>query len=247
MTRERLEVLSFESLKKLAQQEGIDVPEDVEKILLVDLIFEVLAEKKEEREQHNNNPVRVQQKKFDVSLSEELDDDSEMDVNSLPERYNETRIVLMFRDPFWAFVYWDIQGGLLKTVKKEFDAESVFLRVIRLAGPEFDKQDPRDLPGRSFNIPINSDDSSWYINIPEQDCWYCVELVFQGRQQEAIIGRSNVIRVPRAVIFENLLLRDGTPMDTILSLSGVEKLDMPIPVIKNPRRISSINEETFLH
>jgi hypothetical protein len=27
----------------------------------------------------------------------------------------------------------------------------------------------------------------------------------------------------------------------------VEKLDMPIPVIKNPRRISSINEETFLH
>ena len=40
---------------------------------------------------------------------------------------------------------------------------------------------------------------------------------------------------------------DGTPLDSILSLSGVEKLDVSSPIKTNPRRISFIDEETFLH
>jgi hypothetical protein len=144
-------------------------------------------------------------------------------------------------------VYWDIQGGILKTVKKEYDAETAFLRVIRLNGPALDQHEIRNHTGHSFTIPINSNDSSWYINIPEQDAFYCVELVFRGKHREKIIGRSNVIWVPRVVFFENLLLRDGTPLDSILSLSGVEKVDVSAPIQTIPRRISSINEETFLH
>ena len=245
MTRERLEALSMESLVKIANQEGIDVPDDVEKILLVDLIFEVLEEKKEERDALNNNPVRVQQKKYDLSLSEEIEEDDKPEDLALPEKYCETRVILLLRDPYWAFVYWDVKGGVLKAVKKENDADTVFLRVLRLWDdyPRF--ADPKDALVDSFEIPIQSNDSSWYINIPEQDGYYCVELCCRGKTVEKVIGRSNIIRVPNVVTLENVLMKDGTPLDLILSLSGVEKLDVSAPARTIPQRISTFDEDRF--
>jgi len=49
MNRERLEALTDEALRKLAALEGLDVPDDVERILLIDALLEVLEEKQEEQ------------------------------------------------------------------------------------------------------------------------------------------------------------------------------------------------------
>jgi len=245
MTRERLEALPFESLAKIANQEGIDVPDDVERVLLVDLILEVLEEKKEEREARNNNPVRIQQKKYDLSLSEEIEDDNTPEDISIAERYFETRVVLMLRDPYWAFVYWDVKGGTLKAVKKENDADTVFLRILRLWEdyPRF--ADPKDALVDSFEIPVQSHAASWYINIPEQAAYYCVELCCRGKNSEKVIGRSNIVRVPRTVSLEKVLSDYCTPLDLILSLSGVEKLDVSAPARTIPQRISTFDEDRF--
>jgi len=247
MTRERLESLTFESLTKVARLEGIEVPADVERILLIDLILEVMEDNKEDHEARNNNAIRLQQKKYDLSFSEELDSHSDIEEYVLPDKYNESRIVFMLRDPYWAFAYWDVKGGALRAAKKEYDADTALLRLLRLKNPP--------APGKggghgilaAFDIPIGSNDSSWYVNLPEQDSIYCVELVVQGKNTETIIGRSNIIRVPHAVYLENLVVRDGTPMDSILALSGVEKLDVSGPAKSIPQRISSLNEDSFLH
>lgn len=247
MTRERLDALSFESLRKVARQEGIEVPADVEKILLIDLILEVMEDNKEDQEARNNNTVRLQQKKYDLSFSEDLEAPPGTDEYILPDKYNESRIVLMLRDPYWAFAYWDVKGGALRTAKKEYDADTALLRLLRLKNPSSPGNRGRQGILASFDIPIGSNDSSWYVNLPEQDSFYCVELVVQGKNTEKIIGRSNVIRVPNAVFLENLVVKDGTPMDTILALSGVEKLDVSGPAQSIPQRISSLNENSFLN
>ena len=246
MTRERLEALSFESLIKVAKQEGINVPADVEKILLIDLLLEIFEDKQEDRETRNNNPVRVQQKKYDVSFSEDFGESLSPEEYILPERYNTTRIIMMLRDPYWAFVYWDIKGGGIRTVKKEYEADTALLRVLRLKNPSAGGVGGKPGVLDSYDIPIGSNDSSWYVNIPEQDAYYCVELVFQGKNLEKVIGRSNTVRIPRAVNIEDLIQKDGTPLDTILSLSGVENLDVFAPKKTIPQRINSLHEESFL-
>jgi hypothetical protein len=244
MTRERLEALPFESLKKVAEQEGIDVPDDVEKILLIDLLLEIYEDKKQDRESRNNNPVRIQQKKYDVSFSEDFGLAENSGDCGLPERYNAMRVVMMLRDPYWAFVYWDVKGESLRAMKKEYEADTALLRVLRLRSGTADAAPGSVL--EAYDIPLGPDDSSWYVNIPEQDSFYCVELVFQGRNAEKVIGRSNTIRVPRGVTREDLALKDGTPLDTILSLSGVENLDVFAPKKTIPQRISTLHEDGFL-
>ncbi|MDR1932128.1 MAG: DUF4912 domain-containing protein [Spirochaetales bacterium] len=218
--RERLEALSEPALRDLAKKEGIEVPADVAKILLVDLLFEVLEDKLEERESQNNDSVRFLQLKYDLSYIEEIRENSGRD-DFFPEHYNSTRIVLMQRDPFWAFVYWDIKGGTLRHIKKEHNADTIALRVLRVKKPEAGGAVPAVLD--SFDIPIGVNDSSRYINIPEQDAFYCVSLILQGQTWEKTLITSNIVCVPAAVVADSFAAND------IIVLSEVDKLDVARP------------------
>lgn len=244
MTRKRLEALSFDSLKAVAAREGIDVPDGVEKILLIDLLLEIAEDRKEEQESRNNNPVRVQQKKYDVSLSRDYDLLPNPDDGILPEGYNTNRIVMLLRDPSWAYVYWDVKGGTLQAAAEEIGAQGALLRVLRFANEGGDVAPGK--PADSYDIPLGPEDTGWYVNIPDQDSFYRVELALQGENSEKILVRSNLVRVPRAVTKEDLSFRDGTPLNMILTLSGVENLDVFTPKRSIPQRINSLHEDSFL-
>lgn len=244
MTRRRLETLSFESLKAIAAREGIDVPDGVERILVIDLLLEIAEDRKEEQDSRNNNPVRIQKKKYDVSLNKDFVQIQDGDDSNLPENYNTNRIVMLLRDPSWGYVYWDVKGGSLGAALEDLRGEQALLRVLR-----FKNDGKKKAPGKlldSYDIPLGPEDRGWYINNPNQDSFYQVELVIQGEDCEHVLVRSNLVRVPRAVTKEDLSLRDGTPLDMILSLSGVENLDVFAPKKTIPQRISSLQEDGFL-
>ncbi|MCL1818429.1 MAG: DUF4912 domain-containing protein [Spirochaetaceae bacterium] len=240
--RERLAALSDGSLRDLARKEGLEAPQDVARILLIDLLLEVLEEEYKEENSQNNDSVRIQQIKYDLPYSEK--NRKENGEAAFPERYNDTRLVLLLRDPFWAFAYWDIRGGTLKSVKKENEAETVVLRVLRLKGspPE---------PGSivdSFDIPLGLADSSRYINIPRQDALYRAVLVLQGKTWEKQLVASNTVQVPAALCTDESLASD------IVVLSEIGKLDIAQPGESNvpdpqqaiPQRISSQETAQFL-
>jgi hypothetical protein len=239
--------LSDSSLKTLAKKEGIEVPADVERILLIDLLLEFLEDSFEELDSQDNDSVRLQRKKYDLSYFEEFEEGGGTGAVLFPERYNDMRIVLMLRDPFWAFVYWDIRGGTLKSVKKEHEADNVVLRVLRVKKP---KQGRAPLPVvlDSFDVPIDPGDSSRYITIPQQDAFYCVALVLQGKTWEKPLTRSNIVCVPAAKSLETLL------RDDMIALSEAQKLDvaqpeeaaLAEPLQSIPQRISSPKTEQFL-
>jgi hypothetical protein len=242
--RERLEALPDEALRELAKKESIEVPPDVAKVLLIDLLLEVLGDEFEEQDSQNNDSVRLQRIKYKLSYIEKIGETGAGPV--FPGHYNEMRIVLMLRDPFWAFAYWDVKGGNLKFIKKEHDAENIVLRVLRVKGAAADGAVRTVLD--SFDIPLGTSDLSWYINIPEQNAFYCASLVLQGKTWEKPLITSNMVRVPAALCADSLAAGD------IAALSEVDKLDVAQPDEYGapgsqrsiPQRISSPETAQFL-
>ncbi len=242
MNRERLEALTDEALRKLAALEGLDVPDDVERILLIDAILEVLEEKQEEQELQNNNLMQVSQKKYDLTL---LDIESIPEENietMLPVSYHETKIQFLLRDPYWAYVYWDVKGGSLSALKRELEAEKVVLRVLRHRsmpkGAQYSSSEVVD----SFDIDLGCKDYSWYVNLPVQDTYYSVELVFTSKQHELIVSQSEVQYVPPVYSFEELLNSSDTQQNSLYLLMELDKLDILYTKPTMPDRLGLSDE-----
>jgi hypothetical protein len=121
----------------------------------------------------------------------------------LPARYNETRLVLMVRDPEWLYVYWDIADAdrdALRMAPGRF-SESL---VVRL----HDITDVEDFNGINsiswYELPVGRSQAySWYVHLPQSDREWCGELGVLNDQGEFIqICRSNRVRTPRNFISE---------------------------------------------
>ncbi|MCK4542285.1 MAG: DUF4912 domain-containing protein [Spirochaetales bacterium] len=192
MTKERLQSLSHESLLEIALREGIQSPHDLVKELLIDQILEAMEEDRTERQHLNNTAMRVKEKKYDIIRDEELEAQEKTNY-PLPELYNETRVVLLLRDPEWAYAYWDLKEADIAIIQDEFSPHQLYLRVYELDEPAFRPD------ADYFDIPIKNNDSNWYINLPRQGMSYSLELIFQTETKEKILCRSNIITSPKEI------------------------------------------------
>lgn len=218
MTRERLSALSDQNLIALAKREGICIDETAltgaHREELIDEILEALEEDRAERLAVNNSAMRSKSHKYDIFMDEELEC-REGEIFGIPERYNETRIVLMLRDPLWAFAYWDIQDVRLAALQEEPFYEGLFLRVY-----EFSSAIPsRDHVIDYFDIPVRESDDSWYISLPKPGGFFCVDLRCKSLHGESLLCRSNMIKSPLGYIAENKedLLSSPDQMKVLLS------------------------------
>jgi hypothetical protein len=184
MTRERLQTMPLEELAALARSNGLEPGEDLPQKELIELLLEGYQELRQEREEGNNPSVRVEEAKFEAG-EEEAPEASGTGQPSIPERYNETRAVLMVRDPHWAYAYWDVEESQAARARKDEAFEQLVLRVQDLE------------PGSCFDIPIQWSDSSWYIYLPNQDADYLLELGYLAGGKFRLLARSNRIRTPR--------------------------------------------------
>ena len=117
MDRGTLAEASYEALLRVADRFGVDVPDDVSRDELEDLVFEAATEYREEHHRGNNHSVRVEEAKYHNREDDEFAVESDEDIE-LPDTYNETRIVLLLRDPSWAFAYWDLQLAELDAFRR---------------------------------------------------------------------------------------------------------------------------------
>ena len=187
MTRERLQTLPLEELAALARSTGLEPAENLAAEELIELVLESCQERRQEREEGNNPSVRVEEAKFEVG-EEEDPPAAGAEGPDIPPRYNETRAVLMVRDPHWAYAYWDVEDTLAARVRRDAGFEQLVLRVQDLQ------------PASSFDIPIQWSDSSWYIYLPNQDADYLLELGYLASGKFRLLARSNQVRTPRESI-----------------------------------------------
>ena len=238
MTKERLAGLSLESLNQLAQRRGIRLPEDADRSTLIEQILEVEEEERIDRLSEDNMAMKVEEKKFDTNPEEDITPE-EGDEYSLPESYNETRLVLLLRDPYWAFAYWDIEQAELEKLRTESGGE-LFLRVFETSGSDTAAQ----FRGEFFDIPVTLEDKSWYINLPRCGINFFVQLATRNRDGVEVLCISNLVRSPRM----SLVTQDSQEFETleeILVATGIVRQDESNSGI--PQRIISLLDTQYLH
>lgn len=122
----------------------------------------------------------------------------------LPSSYGVDRLVLLARDPYWLYAYWEITA----TKQEEFSAaygptawvsSQPVLRVYDVT---------KTAPGEQkvnlyMDIRINEEADNWHINVGEPDHTFFVDL---GRRlpdgRFVPLLRSNIVTTPRASLSE---------------------------------------------
>ncbi len=204
INRGYLETLSFSDLAKLADEYGVEVPEDLDRRILIGEILELAQENSSDS---SNNMI--------ISSGE----GSCQDI-SLPKTYNETQISCVLRNPVWAFVFWDVSETDLNMLRQVSDLK-IGLRVCILASKD-------DLtPQEAFEIEIPKGVNEQYVFLPPNKDFMRVELVYSSGAGREVLAFSSVIAIPKCSL-EASNCEPWTQKDfpEIVKLSGIEKLLM---------------------
>ena len=173
LTRAYLETLSFSDLVTLADNYGIDVPENLDRSFLIGELIEV-SEEFDRNEEESEMIVADEE----LVVSEEP--------NKLPEFYNSTEVEVLLRNPAWAFVYWNISESDIQTLSKGFITQ-LMLRVCSFS--EKDQQNPDD----AFNIQISMNDREQYVLLPAGKQFFRIDLLCSIDDVVDILASSNII------------------------------------------------------
>jgi len=202
MTEERLHTFPLKELKKIADEVGVEITGPGRETIkdrqaIIALILEAYRETESEREEQNNLPIKAEEKKYGITRDSEVYRCEKYEY-PIPAGYDEIKVVLMVRDPHWAFAYWDIKKAEAREIKSYSDFESLLLRVYEVDSEELSYSDT----GGSFDIPIQFTDNSWYIYLPDADRSYFLELSFRSGGRYQVLTRSNIIITPRETMSE---------------------------------------------
>lgn len=110
----------------------------------------------------------------------------------LPGGYGDSRIVLMPRDPQWAYTYWDVPNSHKEQLRYQ-GGEQLALRLYDVTDIDLANQTPHNMQ------QVNCDELArdWYLPIPISDRDYLAEIGYltaDGRW--LMLARSNQIRIP---------------------------------------------------
>lgn len=200
INRTHLETLSFSDLSKLADDFGIDVPDNLDRRFLIAELLE-LEEESEKTDDFMN-------------ISSEQKNDDEV----LPKNYNETQISCVLRNPAWLFVFWNINESD-KLMLEKFEKCELKLRICSL-------ESPKDIvPFESFEIQASTETQEQNVLLPTNVNFVKVELVYTTFNTRKVLAMSPVISVPQGSEFVNDY-KKGLEHDfpEVIKLSGIKSV-----------------------
>ena len=201
INRAYLETLSFSDLSKLADEYGVDVPEDLDRRFLICELLDIVEESKLFNE--------------DMVISS---DRSSEENTVLPQGYNETQISCILRNPVWAFVFWNISNSDNNKLKEMHDC-TLMLRVCSLPSQE------ELTPKESFEIKITPGSQEQYVLIPAGEKYIRIELVYISGANRNVLAFSPVIEIPQgSESLNNIQPGKQNDYPEIIKLSGIEKI-----------------------
>ncbi len=187
-----IDSLSTTELQYIAQQEGVEAWQDLDRGDLIDALEEAFGEQDDESPQTIKG--KINRNRYCNSLTSYRGDSHPVNglpgTESLPDSYHDTSIHLLLRDPQWAYAYWSFSFQLLEEVVDE-EGEmlgSFFLRVSQMpsAGGE----------ASTYDITIDVSDQQWNINLPQMGASYAVDLCWRDKRgEEQSLARSNSVEV----------------------------------------------------
>ena len=217
LTRDYLNSLSNAELLDLADGHGLDTHHEADtlhdpssgfdRFFLIDELLESVSSEMEE-------PVTE-----DVVLVESV---------PLPKQYNITFIEVMIRDPFWAFVFWEIKSSDKEQFESANDFDGYYLKVSPLKNQTSESQ-----AEGVFTVPVKNNDTARYLGLtPDEtgssfqsdDRWYKVEFCAGHKGNETVIAVSNPVRLPGLTQFASGAEKPNCKLsgNRLISMSGYE-------------------------
>lgn len=118
---------------------------------------------------------------------------------SIPERYNEDTLVLMVRDPYWGFSYWEVSDNTKNNLGARLGEEKFNNSKLTVRIYYGNMGDASNLHSQFFTGYANS----WYLNLNSPDTTFWGQLGLLTPDGEFIVvATSNSITTPSARISE---------------------------------------------
>jgi uncharacterized protein len=148
---------------------------------------------------------------------------------NLPSRYYDDKIVLLPRDPWWAYTYWDITENRINEV---ISAAPIYERenlkwVVRVYDvtcvPNFDGTNAVSF----FDVDVNYEANAWYLNVNQPERDWCVEIGLKNPMGKFFaVARSNVIKTPyfgiSSIIDEEWAMPDDEYYAKVLGMGAAD-------------------------
>ena len=201
MAKERppLEEMTLRQLRRVASEYKISRYSRMRKAQLLTAIKEAKRNTEQEIFSQSSPLVQeeeqVQAKKFEVGQEDNQVDSLasvDRDLGELPDGYGESRIVLLPRDPQWAYCYWDIPNEHKEELRRQ-GGQQLALRIYDVTDINIDFQSPHSVQEYLCDEMARE----WYLPIPVSDRDYVADIGYRcadGRW--LVLARSAQVKIP---------------------------------------------------
>jgi hypothetical protein len=198
MAKERppLEEMTLRQLRRVASEYGVSRYSRMRKSQLLTSIQEI------QRTKFSYSPSRtleaqeaVEAAKFELGQEDRSGgslSSVDEDLADLPPGYGESQIILMPRDPEWAYTYWDIPNDRKEELRRQ-GGQQIALRIYDVTDINLEYQSPHNIQ----EYPCDELAREWYVPIPVSDRDYVIDIGYRcpdGRW--LVLARSAEVRVP---------------------------------------------------
>ena len=113
-------------------------------------------------------------------------------MGELPGGYGESRIVLMPRDPQWAYAYWDIPNDHKEELRRQ-GGQQLALRLYDVTDIDQNFQSPHSVQEYLCDELARE----WYVPIPVSDRQYSLDIGYRTADGRwLVLARSSSVRIP---------------------------------------------------
>ncbi|MBR5964732.1 MAG: DUF4912 domain-containing protein [Treponema sp.] len=202
LTRAKLETLTSAELLEIADEYGIDAPDDLNRQFIIGDLLELASELEED-----------EKVKETIALAE---GEQQINVNTLPTSYNETKINVILRNPISLFVWWDLSEWTIKKIRSERSQLRLFVYFFE----SLDDEKPAD----AFDIQLTYADRENYVIIPGGKKIVRVDLVSESADKSEILAFSEKIVIPKGSPVMASKPGEKLAVSRIVEHSGVAEL-----------------------
>ncbi len=198
VTRSYLERLSTSDLISLADEYGIDIPEDLNRRFIIGELLEATEELNEDKKDTMHG------------------DGVAPDGIELPESYNETTITAVMQNPVWCYVYWDFK---VADKEKILHTPSFMTFVLKVT---FFSDDEKVT--ETFDINISPSCREQYVLLPSSETAARIDLYAEFKNMEPVcLAKSGLVSIPKGCPELGVTAIDSD-IPEIIRLSGFPEL-----------------------
>lgn len=170
ITQSYLETLSSTELNQLADEFGIDIPDNLSRSFMIAELIQIAEELN----------------KLEKSDLTEVESDDYP--KTLPLSYNENKITAVLQNPAWCYTYWDFNEEEYIRITTSHDFKNFFLRISYFAQTDYLK------PSDYHDIPVHLGDRDYYILLGKSAQAAIISLMVQYENKAPVsLSKSNII------------------------------------------------------